>query len=65
MVTAEVKDKASLEDSLDLFVAEELFSGDNKLEDPDAGRKVGWCGLMLFHPPLSSPPPIALPLSPV
>ena len=41
MVTAEVKDKASLEDSLDLFVAEELFSGDNKLEDPDAGRKVG------------------------
>jgi ubiquitin C-terminal hydrolase len=40
MVTVEVKDKACLEDSLDLYVAEELFSGDNKLEDPDAGRKV-------------------------
>jgi ubiquitin C-terminal hydrolase len=40
MLTAEVKDKANIEDSLDLFVAEELFSGDNKIEDPDAGRKV-------------------------
>ena len=32
-----LQDKATLEDSLELFVAEELFSGDNKLEDPDAG----------------------------
>lgn len=40
MLTAEVKDKANIEDSLDLFVSEELFSGDNKIEDPDAGRKV-------------------------
>lgn len=31
------KDKATLEESLELFVGEELFSGDNKLEDPDAG----------------------------
>jgi ubiquitin C-terminal hydrolase len=40
MITAEVKDKATLEDSLELYVADELFNGDNKLEDPDAGRKV-------------------------
>lgn len=40
IITAEVKDKATLEDSLELYVADELFSGDNKLEDPDAGRKV-------------------------
>ena len=40
-----VQDKATLEDSLELFVAEELFSGDNKLEDPDAGvhRIVLYC----------------------
>jgi len=40
MLTAEVKDKASLEDSLDLFIAEELFSGDNQIEDSTTGRKV-------------------------
>jgi hypothetical protein len=40
MITAEVKDKATLEDSLELYVANELFNGDNKLEDPVAGRKV-------------------------
>ena len=39
MITAEVKDKTSLEDSLELNCAEELFSGDNKIED-DNGRKV-------------------------
>jgi hypothetical protein len=38
-----VQDKATLEDSLELFVGEELFSGDNKLEDPDAG---GWFGVL-------------------
>jgi ubiquitin C-terminal hydrolase len=40
MLTAEVKDKATLEDSLELFTADELFSGDNKIEDSDTGRKV-------------------------
>eukprot|EP01032_Pedospumella_encystans_P008886 gene8886-10504_t len=40
MLTAEVKDKATLEDSLELFTADELFSGDNKIEDAEAGRKV-------------------------
>ena len=40
MITAEVKNKPTLEESLDLFVADELFTGDNKLEDPVAGRKV-------------------------
>jgi ubiquitin C-terminal hydrolase len=40
MLTAEVKDKASLEDSLELFTADELFQGDNKIEDADTGRKV-------------------------
>lgn len=40
MITAEVKGKSSLLDSLDLLVAEELFSGDNKIEDEEAGRKV-------------------------
>lgn len=40
MITVEVKDKSSLEDSLDLTIAEEFFSGDNKIEDSDTGRKV-------------------------
>jgi hypothetical protein len=40
MLTAEVKDKACLEDSLDLFIAEELFNGDNQIEDSTSGRKV-------------------------
>jgi ubiquitin C-terminal hydrolase len=40
MITAEVKGKSSLQESLDLLVAEELFSGDNKIEDEEAGRKV-------------------------
>lgn len=40
MITAEVKNKPTLEDSLELLIAEELFSGDNKLEDPVAKRKV-------------------------
>ena len=39
MLTAEVKGKERLEDSLELFIAEELFTGDNRLEDPE-GRKV-------------------------
>jgi ubiquitin C-terminal hydrolase len=39
MITVEVKDKGSLEGSLELTVAEELFSGDNRIEDSD-GRKV-------------------------
>ena len=39
MLTAEVKDKACLEDSLELYTAAELFSGDNKIEDSE-GRKV-------------------------
>ena len=39
MLTAVVKDKECLEDSLDLFIAEELFSGDNQIED-DNGRKI-------------------------
>ena len=38
-----LQDKATLEESLELFVAEELFSGDNKLEDPDAGT---YCTLL-------------------
>ena len=42
MVTVEVKDKATLEDSLELFVGEELFTGDNKLVDPDAGECGVW-----------------------
>ena len=40
MITAEVKDKASLEDSLDLYVTGEMLTGDNRVEDEDAGRKV-------------------------
>jgi ubiquitin C-terminal hydrolase len=40
MITCDVKNKNTLEDSLELNIAEELFSGDNKLEDTDAGRKV-------------------------
>jgi ubiquitin C-terminal hydrolase len=40
MLTAEVKDKASLEDSLELYVAGELLTGDNKIEDSESGKKV-------------------------
>lgn len=40
MITAEVKGKSTLADSLDLFIAEELFSGENKIEDSIANRKV-------------------------
>lgn len=40
MITAEAKDKAALEDSLELMVAEELFTGESKLEDPVSGRRV-------------------------
>jgi ubiquitin C-terminal hydrolase len=40
MITVDVKNKNTLEESLELNIAEELFSGENKLEDPDAGRKV-------------------------
>eukprot|EP00981_Chlorochromonas_danica_P000418 scaffold96_cov167-Ochromonas_danica.AAC.25 len=40
MISAEVKDKRTLHESLELNVAEELFTGDNKIEDSDAGRKV-------------------------
>ena len=40
MITAEVKDKATLEDSLDLFIAGEMLTGDNKIEDDKAGKKV-------------------------
>lgn len=39
MLTAEVKDKTSLEDSLELYVAGEMLSGDNKIED-STGTKV-------------------------
>ena len=39
MITAEVKDKSSLENALELNAAEELFSGDNKIEDSN-GQKV-------------------------
>ena len=39
MITAEVKDKSSLETALELNAAEELFSGDNKIEDAN-GQKV-------------------------
>eukprot|EP01033_Poteriospumella_lacustris_P004799 gene4799-3443_t len=40
MVTLEVKDKKRIEDSLELSVAEELFNGENKIEDSVAGIKV-------------------------
>ena len=40
MLTAEVKDKASLEDSLELYVTGEMLTGDNKVRDADCGRKV-------------------------
>lgn len=40
MVTLEVKDKSCIEDSLELSVAEELFSGENKIQDSVAGIKV-------------------------
>lgn len=40
MITLEVKDKHCIEDSLELSVAEELFSGENKIEDSVAGIKV-------------------------
>ena len=39
MITAEVKDKATLENALELNAAEEIFSGDNKIEDSN-GQKV-------------------------
>jgi ubiquitin C-terminal hydrolase len=39
MLTAEVKDKSSLEDSLELYVTGEMLSGDNKIED-STGKKV-------------------------
>lgn len=40
MITLEVKDKKRIEDSLELSVAEELFNGENKIEDSVAGIKV-------------------------
>jgi len=40
MITVEVKEKKNIEESLELSVAEELFSGENKIEDSVAGRKV-------------------------
>jgi ubiquitin C-terminal hydrolase len=40
MLTAEVKDKTSLEDSLELYVTGEMLSGDNKIEDSSTGKKV-------------------------
>jgi ubiquitin C-terminal hydrolase len=39
ILTAEVKDKESLEDSLELYVAGEMLTGDNKIED-STGKKV-------------------------
>lgn len=40
MITLEVKDKKSIEDSLELSTAEELFTGENKIEDSVIGKKV-------------------------
>ena len=40
MLTAEVKNKASIEESLELLVAEEKFSGENQIEDTIANKKV-------------------------
>lgn len=40
MITVDVKEKKNVEESLELSIAEELFSGENKIEDSVAGRKV-------------------------
>ncbi len=40
MLTAEVKNKATIEESLELLVAEEKFSGENQIEDTIANKKV-------------------------
>lgn len=40
MITVEVKNKKTLLEALDLTVAEELFTGENKIEDSDNNKKV-------------------------